>query len=473
MKKIILAIITLAIFVVIIVGTRMYRMAPENAVSFIQNKVERLDSLAKKQVDSLFVHDHTDIFPLYTKCNSRYVKDGFWEQTGTAFRKELWDWNHENRLPEDVVSTYHVAPENPNYFVLGKDVVEDIKTQIRLNNVDNDRNDSGIHGLNQKGIWQTRWALGANENWGGGTIVQYIIIPYAVSFRKQSYGSVESFISVDEALDFAFDFYTENEKSNLKRNLVTDVSKFSNRPIINNDYYSLVEDSDASSVVPTTITDSPAYEHWMYNDLFYVFVRAYGQKIYKLKLQKKHVEFEKEKYITVQRKHIINCCSIVLGILLALWFVFLIWVVWDISQSKLTILQRIISKCNPKKFIKKYNGEKLKSANDIYSKAVATKESDKAIIMELASRAENELGIFLISKNDIKELKELCNPKRFMTPYDAQKVERANELFGKLSQGVVSYSAFANIKEEIGLLYKEKKEESTSLVMEDTTSNKE
>lgn len=473
MKKIILLLITLALLAVIILGTRLYRMVPDDVEFYIQNKKEQLHSIAEKQVDSLFVHDHTDIFPLYRKCHSRYVKDNYWGQTGTSFRKELWDYNFENRLPEDVSTTYHTAPENPNYFVLGKDVVEDIKTQIRLNNVDNDGKVSGINGLSQKGIWQTRWAFGANENWGGGTVVQYVIIPYAVSFRKQIYGSAEDFISVDEALDFAFDFYTEHEQSKLKSNLVTDVSKFSNRLQIHNDYYSLEEDSDASVVVPTTITNSPAYEHCMYNDLFYVFVRAYGQKIYKLKLQVKYVENEKERYITAKREQILYCCSIAFGILLTIWIVFLIWVVWDIRKSKLTILQRIISKSDPRKFVKNYNGEKLKSANDIYCKAVATEESDEASIIELASRVENELGIFLISKNDIKELKALCNPKRFMKPYDAQKVERANDLFSKLSQGVMPYSTYAKIKEEIGLLDKEKKEESISLALENSTSIKE
>ena len=60
-----------------------------------------------------------------------------------------------------------------------------------------------------------------------------------------------------------------------------------------------------------------------------------------------------------------------------------------------------------------------------------------------------------------------------MKPYDAQKVERANDLFSKLSQGVMPYSTYAKIKEEIGLLDKEKKEESISLALENSTSIKE
>lgn len=468
MKKVIFAIFTLALLLIMIVGAKKYKMVPEEAEKYVYAQKGHLDSLAKKQVDSLFIHGHTDIFPIYTKCKSRYVKDNFWSQTGTMFRKELWDWNHENRLPEDVVSTYHVAPENEFGFYQDG-IVEGIKIELRLYNVDNDGKEIGIQNLNRKGIWQSRWALGVNENWGSGNIVQYIIIPYAVSFRKQCYGSAESFISVDDALDYAFDFYTGNEKSNLKRNMVTDLARFSNGPIIKNDYYTLSVDSDAT-FVPTTITDSPAYDHCMYNDYFYVFVRAYGQKMYKLTLQEEHVKYVKDKYVKEKREQTYTDFIIYFILIFVVWSILLIWIIWDVRQRKLTILQRIIIKCDPQKFIKKYNGEKLKSANEIYSKAIATKEIDQTVIAELASRAENELGIFIISKKDIKELKELCNPKRFMKPYDAQKVARANELYCKLSQGVVSYSAFAKIKEEISLLYEKNKENSTYLATEDNSS---
>ena len=126
----------------------------------------------------------------------------------------------------------------------------------------------------------------------------------------------------------------------------------------------------------------------------------------------------------------------------------------EIRQTKLTILQRIISKCNPQKFVKNYDGEKVKSANDIYSKAINIKESDEVAIKELASRAENELCIHLVSPREIKALKELCNPKKFMQPYDPEKVKRANVLFGKLNKEYVSYSEYTEIKEDIDKLYK-------------------
>ena len=40
-----------------------------------------------------------------------------------------------------------------------------------------------------------------------------------------------------------------------------------------------------------------------------------------------------------------------------------------------------------------------------------------------------------------------------MKPYNPVKVEKANTLFGKLGQGVVSYSDYIKIKSEVDELY--------------------
>ena len=47
----------------------------------------------------------------------------------------------------------------------------------------------------------------------------------------------------------------------------------------------------------------------------------------------------------------------------------------------------------------------------------------------------------------------LYNPIKFMKPYNPVKVEKANTLFGKLGQGVVSYSDYIKIKSEVDELY--------------------
>ena len=125
----------------------------------------------------------------------------------------------------------------------------------------------------------------------------------------------------------------------------------------------------------------------------------------------------------------------------------------DLKESKQTLLKRILSKCNPKEYIKNYDGHLLDIANNIYRQALATDVNDDEGIMKLASLAESGLGVVLISKSDIRSLKKICNPKRFMKPYNPEKVAIANELYTKLNQERLSCAEYFDIKKKLILLY--------------------
>ena len=50
-------------------------------------------------------------------------------------------------------------------------------------------------------------------------------------------------------------------------------------------------------------------------------------------------------------------------------------------------------------------------------------------------------------------LKKLCNPKRFTKPYNAEKVDKANALYAKLKKESISCSEYVQIKKDIDELY--------------------
>lgn len=142
-----------------------------------------------------------------------------------------------------------------------------------------------------------------------------------------------------------------------------------------------------------------------------------------------------------------------IGGLLIIWIIILVLIIIDRKKRNLTLLQRIILKCNPKNYIKEYNEEKLRIANEIYSKAILTDVNDEEQIMALASLAEQKLGISFVTKKDIKDLMTICNPQNFMNPYNAQKVASANVIFGKLKKENITCADIAIIKSEIKQLY--------------------
>ena len=451
MKKNFLLLITIAMMVLFIIFVNRYKQIPNEAKAYIENKKEQLHADAVRQVDSLFVHKQTDVFPIYYECKSRFVKGNAEAQTGSMFRDVINKSFLPSQMPSDITSTYRVAPENPMFFD-NRGIVEYVKMEIRMQNQSEDV-EHGIIGANWKGLWQTRWALGVRENLGFGKIAEYIIIPYAISFRKQSFGSMEGYYSIDEILDDAYKFYTENDRSNFKRNIVSNVKYFSRGPYIDNWYYQIV-DAKEPNYNTMTISSFADYRTYMYNDSYYVFIKGYGKKMYELELLDGRVKNDKEQYISEKKRNIFGYGLSSIGILLVIWSILLILVIREGIESRQTFLQRIIIQTNPKRFMKNYVESIMESANDIYSKALSIDITDKAGIMELASRAESELGLVLVSKKEIKSLRKRCNPKHFMEPYDAEKVAKANALYAKLNQKEISCAVFSQIATEIEQLYK-------------------
>ena len=218
--------------------------------------------------------------------------------------------------------------------------------------------------------------------------------------------------------------------------------------------WALLTAGDKESYNTMTISSFADYRTYMYNDSYYVFIKGYGKKMYELELLDGRVKNDKEQYISEKKRNIFGYGLSSIGILLVIWSILLILVIREGIESRQTFLQRIIIQTNPKRFMKNYVESIMESANDIYSKALSIDITDKAGIMELASRAESELGLVLVSKKEIKSLRKRCNPKHFMEPYDAEKVAKANALYAKLNQKEISCAVFSQIATEIEQLYK-------------------
>ena len=432
MKRYILFFVTLVILADIIVCITMYSRIADNANAYFTTLIQEQRSIAQKQVDSIFIHKHIDVFPIYSRCKSHYVKGDVKRLTGHMFEDFLDPAYTNPKLPNDVISTYHAVLEDGN-----RGSLDDIKSEIRMFNRDNDNVHTGIKRNSTKGLWQTGWGLGVRENWNGGEegrrVIEYIITPYAVSFRNNSYNSYESNSSIDNILDNAYVFYTSDDQSDFKRSMVNNVEPFINEPYIDNPFFRLLEDNNGIPFL-SNISMYADYETYMYNDQYYVFIKAYARKLYELTLNKDYVNSKKEQYIADKQNLIIKWGLFSVGILAIIWFVCIIWIYRDIREQKQTLLKRIIFKCNPKKYIKNYDGHLLEVANNIYSKALVTDANDKEEIFKLASLAESELGVELVSKSEILSLQRMCNPKQFMKPYNAEKVAIANELYTKLRQ---------------------------------------
>ena len=70
---------------------------------------------------------------------------------------------------------------------------------------------------------------------------------------------------------------------------------------------------------------------------------------------------------------------------------------------------------------------------------------DKEALEEIRLQAVADLSIILIDSEKLADLKEKVNPKNYLTPYNAEKVALANELFAILSKDGLTYDDFVDI----------------------------
>jgi hypothetical protein len=127
------------------------------------------------------------------------------------------------------------------------------------------------------------------------------------------------------------------------------------------------------------------------------------------------------------------------GISLTVLFMSLI-IPLTIKESKVnkkkseTLYQRLVRLCNPKNFIDNYDKEKVDKANIIYKRLLETTPDNNDALIEIQIQSSSELGINFIDKAELEDLREKVNPKRFLNPYNAEKVSLANELYAILAK---------------------------------------
>ena len=117
----------------------------------------------------------------------------------------------------------------------------------------------------------------------------------------------------------------------------------------------------------------------------------------------------------------------------------------DYMWYKETMYERLKRLCNPAKFVDNYDKEKVDVANYIYSKLMSIDQNDEQAIDELVVIAEKDLRINLLDEYRFIYLKNRLNPKKYMEPYDAEKVTLSNELYSQLMQPDLNYTKYVQI----------------------------
>lgn len=284
------------------------------------------------------------------------------------------------------------------------------------------------------------------------------VYPYAVGYKKNSYNY---YPSVKDAVDNAFDFYTQKDtyySKDLNKGNANDF--FMNIRFLSNEYYRIEEQSMDYNSPGLVYTGAPLFEQYvydgkrhatqngyMYNDFYKVFIAAIPRSY---TIGKWGWEPD------IQNR---NKLWIVWSIILTMFFIVSEIILGMINKrqtaiEKETLYQKLVRLCNPSNYIDNYNKEKIDKANDIYKQLMEMSPDDEVLLNTLLDKAVEELEITLIDTKVVNKLKSKINPKNFMNPYNAEKVTLANELFSVLSKDNLTYKEFLEVKSRSESLFK-------------------
>lgn len=297
------------------------------------------------------------------------------------------------------------------------------------------------------------YCLGYNDDF----IQTNIIFPYKVGLIKNEWGN---YYTVEQAVNEAFEFYTTDPKSSYSEHF----SKGSYNRLwskINdssNEYFYISENKNSNiwtmgtpighlegKNYKETQRTMPYENGWMHNGYYRVFIAATQERHYMIA--------EKDWAVNKNR----NQLFLLWGISLTVLFMSLI-IPLTIKESKVnkkkseTLYQRLVRLCNPMNFMDNYDKKKVEKANIIYKRLLETTPDNNDALIEIQIQASSELGIDFIDKAELEDLKEKVNPKRFINPYNAEKVSLANELYATLVKENLTYGELIEVKEKSKLL---------------------
>lgn len=91
-------------------------------------------------------------------------------------------------------------------------------------------------------------------------------------------------------------------------------------------------------------------------------------------------------------------------------------------------------KCNPKNFLVPYDKEKVDIANDLFIQLLRSEGNDVDILNTVKEQAVQKLGIVLSTKKLYEELLDYCDPQKFMNPYNHSAIQQANHYYSLIHE---------------------------------------
>lgn len=287
------------------------------------------------------------------------------------------------------------------------------------------------------------------------------IFPYAVGYyAPDPFWGYKYFPSVEDAINEAYDFFTTDSKYKLEEYNKGVNRKVFDEIIQSNEYYYIAEGANQNGMgkqigrklfceVDTIKKDlwtrmtPDAYEYtYMYNGYYKVYIAKTQPKVYSIK------KFNWNPDVFERNELLIKWSIIISSIFIIIEIILIISEIKRRKRLKEPIYDKLLRVCNPGNFIKPHDTNKFEIATNIYIKLQDISKEDVAGINNIQKEIVVKLGVDLIDKEERRKLLKVINPKRWMNPYNEEKIKLANELYVKLNAQDLTYSEFILIKKQ-------------------------
>lgn len=312
-------------------------------------------------------------------------------------------------------------------------------------------------------IEENGWCL-AQKSTHGDNIYVELIFPYAVGFyAPDSYFGYEYFPSVEEAVNEAYDFFTANNKNKLQKYNKGTNDKIIDEIILSNEYYLIAEganqygdiskiggmplfcESDTipffDKIMKAHKSTPKIYEYtYMYNGYYKVYIAKSQPIAYSIQ------KFNWNPDECERNELLIKWAIIISGIFILIEIGLIVSEVKRRKRLKEPIYDKLMRICNPGNFLKPQDPKKFEIATEIYKKIQEITRNDIKELDEIQKVVVKELGINLIDKEERMSLLKRINPKKWMNPYNEEKMKLANDLYVRMNATDLTWSEFEEIK---------------------------
>ena len=317
--------------------------------------------------------------------------------------------------------------------------------------------------INQDYEWPG-WCLNIIERNTPQSFCEYMVYPFQVAYKKQkNTRNYNNLPTIQEAIDNAFEFYTENDKSSYKNFLVQDNVKGLNiaykMDLMNYERYYILFSYNQETELFKRLADSlitvigarkslrKYIQYSMINDRIDKSDDSYigwmGNDIYKVNNQYQIVGYWDLVYnfwrdpMKKDRNHILIWGFSILTILLLSINIPIIAKEKKYKQFREQSLRDVLLyECNPKRYTKPYDENKIASAIELYDRIKSADPNDIVLLKQIRKEVSEKLGVNFIDSELIKELLKKTDPALYAEPYDANKIKIANQLHCRLRAGV-------------------------------------